>query len=186
MEFLIYALSLEKPSEYLRKNKEKLFAIIPELSFCENFNQNNKWHMYDVLEHIFHVVDNASNNLILRMAALFHDIGKPFVYKEDEFGVGHFWGHWDKSYEIFLKFAEKYEISQEERNMISNLILYHDLNVSKCDNKEMAALLSAFDDVGIELLFQLKRSDLLAQSEEFHYMLDVYEEQKREILNRKK
>lgn len=186
MEFLIYALSLEKTSEYLRKNKEKLFAIIPELSFCENFNQNNKWHIYDVLEHIFHVVDNVPNNFIVRMAALFHDIGKPFVYKEDEFGVGHFWSHWDKSYEIFLKFAEKYKLPQTEKNMISNLILYHDLNVSKCNDDELDKLLNIFGELGINYLFQLKRSDLLAQSEEFHYMLDVYEEQKREILNRKK
>jgi len=186
MDFLVTALSLEKPSDFLRANKQKLFTIIPELSLSENFEQNNKWHIYDVFEHILHVVDEVPNDFILRMAALFHDIEKPYVYQEDKNGVGHFFGHWDKSNEIFLNFAQKYKMQEQDIRMISNLILYHDLNFSNCTNEEIDDLLNIFDDTGIEMLFKLKRSDLLAQSEEFHYMLKIIEEQKLDILKRKK
>lgn len=182
MDFLLNILSQDKPSEFIRKNSFEIFKMIPELSVCKDFNQKNIWHIYDVFEHILHVVDGVPNNSILRMAALFHDVGKPFVYKEDESGVGHFFGHWDKSNEIFCKFAEKYGLEESVKEIISNLILYHDLNIEKITNEELENLINAFDRNGIIMLFQLKRSDLLAQNNQFHYLLNNYEEQKRRIL----
>ena len=80
----------EKPSILIKQNEEDIFKLIPELKRCKGFNQNNPWHPYDVYEHILHVVDNVDNDLILRLIALFHDIGKPEVYKEDEQGIGNF------------------------------------------------------------------------------------------------
>lgn len=185
MEFLINILMKDKPSEFIKNNINKIIKIIPELSLCINFNQNNIWHIYDVFEHILHVVDGVPNNLSLRIAALFHDIGKPFVYKEDENGVGHFKGHWDKSNEIFLEFAKKYNIEEKEQKLISNLILYHDLNIGKLNDDELNKMISIFGKDGIILLFKLKRSDLLAQNKEFHYILDDYEKQETKILSKK-
>ena len=83
-----------KPSKKLLASEQKLFKLIPELEKCKSFKQNNDWHIYDVYEHILHVVDYVPNNISIRLAALFHDIGKPASYKEDEFGIGHFYGHW--------------------------------------------------------------------------------------------
>lgn len=186
LKFLIDILLKDKPSESIRKNEYEIFKMIPELSLCKNFNQNNDWHIYDVYEHILHVVDGVPNNLILRVAALFHDIGKPFVYKEDEFGVGHFYGHWNRSKEIFDKFSERYNLDENLRRKISNLILYHDLNIDKISEEEFNKLISVFDDEGILMLFELKRSDLLAQNRKFHYMLDDYERQKIRVLRKDK
>ena len=182
LDFLIDILSHDKPSEFIKSNEEKIFELIPELSLCKDFNQNNIWHIYDVYEHILHVVDGVDNNFILRMAALFHDIGKPFVYTEDDKGIGHFFGHWDKSNEIFLKFISKYELDENKRNIISNLILYHDLNIDKLNEKELLDFINIFGKDNISLLFQLKKSDLLAQNNKFHYLLENYKEQKKKIL----
>ena len=93
-------------------------------------------------EHILHVLDGVTDNLVLRLAALFHDIGKPYVYTIDEEGVGHFYGHWDKSLEIFESFAKKFNISDDIKQLVSNLILYHDLNIGKLNDalKEMGIL----------------------------------------------
>ena len=182
MEFLLNILMQDKPSVFIRNNDE-IFKIIPELSICKNFNQNNIWHIYDVFEHILHVVDGVPKNLILRLAALFHDIGKPFVYKEDENKIGHFFGHWDKSKEIFLQFAEKYKLEENTKKLISNLILYHDLNIGKLNDIELKKIINIFGKDGIIMLFELKRSDLLAQNNEFHYLLNDYEKQKIKILS---
>lgn len=184
MEFLINILKQDKPSEILRNNTEKLFELIPELSVCKNFDQKNIWHIYDVFEHILHVVDGVPNNLILRLAALFHDVGKPFVYKEDENGIGHFWEHWNKSNEIFCEFARKYELEENTQKLISDLILYHDLNIDKISEKELDNLIDILGENGIIMLFKLKRSDLLAQNEEFHYFLEIYNQQEIKILKR--
>ena len=183
MDFLINILLKDKPSEFIKNNINDIIQIIPELSFCINFNQNNIWHIYDVFEHILQVVDGVPNNLSLRIAALFHDIGKPFVYKEDENGIGHFYGHWNKSNEIFLEFAKKYNLEEKEQKLISNLILYHDLNIGKFNDDELNKLINILGKDGIILLFKLKRSDLLAQNKEFHYLLDDYKKQETKILS---
>ena len=186
LKLLIDILLEDKPSESIRNNEEEIFKMIPELSLCKNFIQNNDWHIYDVYGHILHVIDGVPNNLILRMSALFHDIGKPFVYKEDEFGVGHFYGHWNKSKEIFDKFSEKYNLDEDLRRKISNLILYHDLNIDRISEEEFNKLIKVFDEEGIEMLFELKISDLLAQNTKYHYMLDDYERQKVRVLRKDK
>ena len=43
----------------LKQKESALFELIPELKECKGFNQNNKWHMYDVYEHILHVVSGV-------------------------------------------------------------------------------------------------------------------------------
>lgn len=182
LDFLINILLKDKSSEYLKNNEERLFRIVPELSKGKGFSQNNNWHIYDVYEPILHVVDGVPNNIILRLAALFHDIGKPFVYQEDENGVGHFYGHWNKSKEIFENFADKYNLEKNTKTIISNLILYHDLNIDKIDDDALEKLVNIFNTNGIIMLFQLKRSDLLAQNKEYHYMLDNYDIQESKVL----
>ncbi len=182
IDFLINILLKDKPSEFIQNNEERIFQIIPELSKCRGFHQHNIWHIYDVYEHILHVVDGVPNNIVLRLAALFHDIGKPFVYQEDENGVGHFYGHWNKSKEIFENFAIKYNLEKDTKIIISNLILYHDLNIDKISDDELKKLVGIFNEDGIIMLFQLKRSDLLAQNEKYHYMLDNYNIQESKVL----
>ncbi len=174
----------DKPSEELLKNEERLFKLIPELKVCKGFEQNNRWHIYDVYEHILHVVDNVPSDLSLRLAALFHDIGKPIYYTEDEKGVGHFYGHWNESQRIFKSFSVKYSIDVRESNLISNLIYYHDLNLEKLDIDGKKKLYQTFDVEGIKKLYQLKRADLLSQNEEFHYILKSYDEQEKKILSK--
>ena len=107
MDLLFEILTLPKPSIFIREFEEEIFDLIPELEKSKGFKQNNDWHIYDVYNHTLNVVDNVPSDLNLRLAALFHDIGKPDTYTEDENGVGHFYGHWDKSKEKFLKFAKR-------------------------------------------------------------------------------
>lgn len=52
----------DKPSELIKYHEEKIFLLITELEKSKGFNQNNEWHIYDVYEHILHVIDGAPNN----------------------------------------------------------------------------------------------------------------------------
>ena len=185
MDFLYDILMQDKPSIYIRNNCDEIFEIIPELSYSKGFNQNNIWHVYDVFEHILHVIDGVDKDIELRLAAFFHDIGKPFVYKEDENGIGHFFGHWDKSNEIFLKYADKYNLDDKTKRIVSTLIINHDRNIDKLSDEELDNLIRVFDRDGIIKLFKLKRSDLLSQNKEFHYLLDNYNKQEIRVLSRK-
>lgn len=182
IEKLFNILSQDKPSIIIRKYENQLFELIPELKICKGFSQNNEWHIFDVYEHILHVLDNVENDIVLRLTALFHDIGKPLCYIEDELKVGHFYGHWEKSKEIFEEFANKYNIDRSKKKIVSNLILYHDINFDKLSSEELINIIDLLGFDGIRKLFQIKRSDLLSQNPKYHYILDKYDEQESRIL----
>ncbi len=171
LELFYKILLCDKPSKLIKENENYFFKLIPELKKCKGFNQNNPWHIYDVYEHILHVIDDVRNDLVLRITALFHDVGKPYVYKEDNNHIGHFYNHWNKSNEIFLKFAKKYNLDKKLINQISNLIIYHDMNLD-IETKELSKIIDNIGIENIELLYEIKKSDLKAQNSKYHYILD--------------
>ena len=171
----------DKPSESLRKNEQEVFRLLPELKICKGFQQNNPWHPYDVYEHILRVVDGVPDNLYLRTAALFHDIGKPAKYYEDENGIGHFPGHWDESNEIFKNFMQRNAVSDDLAYYISYLIFFHDLPGDKLPT----GVQFLFGNEGIQQLYQLKRADLLAQNPEYwDATMKRYDEEEKKLLTR--
>lgn len=182
IEKLFGILLQDRPSIAVKENEEWIFELIPELRICKGFNQNNEWHIYDVYEHILHVLDNVPSDITLRLTALFHDVGKPLCYVEDQFKVGHFYGHWDKSKEIFAEFASKYNLDEKLRKDVSNLILYHDINFDKLTIEEVENIIRILGKTGIKKLFQIKKSDLLSQNPKYHYVLNNYNEQENKIL----
>ncbi len=73
------------PSLGLRLLEETglLAAISPELIGCRGVEQRGM-HVFDVLDHLYASVDASPPELVLRLAALLHDIGKPAAKKEKE------------------------------------------------------------------------------------------------------
>ena len=183
VEQLFEVLKIDKPSKILKEKEIELFKLIPELEKSKGFKQNNEWHIFDVYEHILHVVDNISDDLILRLSALFHDIGKPYVYTEDENGIGHFYGHFDKSEEIFKDFADRNKLEENIVKVVSKLIKYHDIRVSKLNTEQLLNIRNIFNDEEIERLYELRKAYLLAQNPKFHYILEDYEVEKKKILS---
>lgn len=174
MDLLNEILVLGKPSIFIKIYEEEIFNLIPELEYGKGFDQKNKWHIYDVYSHIMHVVDNVDFDYELRLAALFHDIGKPYVYSEDDDGIGHFYGHWDKSKEIFIDFAKRNRLDERVIKRVSKLIEYHDINIDNMSESELNLLISSFSREELIMLFKLKKADLLAQNSEYHYLMENY------------
>ena len=63
--------------------------LIPELAECDGIAQPAQYHKYDVMEHSFRTVLNAPPVHNVRLAALLHDVGKAYCYKN----FGNFHGH---------------------------------------------------------------------------------------------
>jgi tRNA nucleotidyltransferase (CCA-adding enzyme) len=61
-----------------------LALILPELEDCRDYAQKRKYHIYDVLEHLFHVCAETPPVLYMRLAGLFHDVGKPISHKQNK------------------------------------------------------------------------------------------------------
>lgn len=160
---LIQILISDRPSYYIRENLSIFFEILPELKPMYKFDQRNPWHIYDVLEHTLVVLDNTEKNIFLRFAALFHDIGKPSKFFTDEEGIGHFYGHPDKSEEIFNSIATRLKMDNKTKKLVSRLIKEHDTPLSKKSDK----IYEFLKDRGFDytfLLFKLKRADNLSQN----------------------
>ena len=177
-EELFDILLSDKPSELIRLKENEMFELIPELGKCKGCEQNTKWHKYDVYVHILHVVDNVDKDIVLRLAALFHDIGKPLTKYTDEEGVDHFPRHWEKSRDIFIEFAREHHIDTKTAVDVSNLIYYHDVDFNKDDN----LIIDTVDKVGIDnltRLFNLKKADVLAQADQYHYMASEFEKEEK-------
>lgn len=91
------------------------------------FDQRNPHHCYDLFNHSLHTVDEIGNTapVLLRVAAFFHDIGKPIVAMERQ-GRLVFYGHAQKSAEIAIPILEKLGYSPEEVEEICFYIAHHD------------------------------------------------------------
>lgn len=162
---LIQILITDNPSHYIRENKQVIFEILPELKPLDGFEQHNPWHIYDVFEHTLAVLDNTENNIFLRFAALFHDVGKPDKFFRGKDGIGHFYGHPERSEEIFKSVAARLKMDNKTRDIVSKLIKQHDDQLSKKPNKIHDYLKRNGFDFTF-LLFALKRADNLGQNPE--------------------
>lgn len=103
-----------------------LAVIIPELSPCIGFEQNNKFHQYTIYEHMARAAASCqTDDVVTRVALLLHDIGKPQCYTEDHNG-GHFYGHAVPSRDLAERALDRLRFDNKRKKEILDLILYHD------------------------------------------------------------
>lgn len=103
--------------------------IIPEIGKCRGFKQNNPHHIYDVYEHIVTSVDTTIFSETIRLALLFHDIGKPYTYIEDEKGIGHFPKHAIVGAEMANKIMKRMRFDNKTIDEVILLIKNHDITI---------------------------------------------------------
>ena len=107
----------------VRRYTDVLGVVIPEMLPMKGFAQNNPYHRYDVLEHCVRAMEAVEtmedNAVYMKLAALFHDIGKPETYSEDENGIGHFYGHPSVSCRV-CRDIMKYYFNLENKDDILN------------------------------------------------------------------
>lgn len=149
----------------LREYEYIISYIIPEVKDMVGFEQHNSYHLYDVYEHTLKVISYIDRtDLVTLLAGMFHDIGKPLTFTMDEQGLGHFWGHPDKSVMLAENILKKLRYSNDEIEETLLLIKYHDypLTISK---KCVRKLLNKMSRSTLEKLLNLKYADIMGQSE---------------------
>ena len=138
-------------------------VIMPELLPMRGFLQKNPCHGFDVFEHTVRVLSHVPAEKKLRLAALFHDIGKPATFCEDEDGVGHFPGHEKVSRDMAGNIMHRFHTDTKTREYVEQRVLYHGLDITSSE-KLLRKRLSRFGAELLEDLFAIKRADTLAQS----------------------
>ena len=116
--------------QILLKYRDVFAVVMPELEPCFDFPQRSKWHIYDVYTHIVKSVAITPKSDYMRLAMLFHDIGKPFVRTTDEHGVDHFKGHPAVSEVKARAILERLHASNEIRRKVLTLVANHDYYIT--------------------------------------------------------
>lgn len=136
--------------------------FIPEFKAMYNFPQNNPHHIYDVLIHTFYTVISCQNDLILRLAALFHDIGKPHSYQDEADGIRHFVGHNIVGADMTDKIMRRLKYDNNTRNAVVQLVLYHDSSfIAK--PSAVKRWLNKVGEIQLKRLIDLRRADIEGQ-----------------------
>ena len=160
---------------------EKAFG--EKVANMKDYDQNNPNHQYDLLEHTIEVMEGLPKEKYLpedyktlRIAAFFHDIGKPEVAKEKD-GKTVYYRHAEKSKEISGDILQEMGYTENEIDRILFFVQHHDdfINISTIDDKTVEKISKILEKMKSGeyvptnkdqmMLLDLCRADVQAQSE---------------------
>lgn len=154
----------DKPSRGVRLLVEVdlLRKILPEVAKMVGFDQKSPHHNLDCFEHSLKVLENVPKDLPTRLAALFHDTGKPDTFFLDEKGHGRFFGHQKISEELGKKRLKELKYPKKIIEEVGFLIGRHMDASNPYTEKSVARLLRKLGEETLRRLFDLQEADILA------------------------
>lgn len=155
----------ENPSKGLEilRDTKLLEVILPEINALYNFSPKCTNHNRNVFTHTLKVLDNTENNLLLRLSALFHDVGKLNTLTPLNNGSFYgFPGHCLEGSIMVKEILSRLRFDNNTIKVVSKLIEHHlVLNVTVMPTKyEVKLLLNEMGVDNITLLFALQRADI--------------------------
>lgn len=161
---LIKIIMSERAAEGIEVLRELglLRYIIPELEEGYKVSQN-KHHIYDCYEHSLLSLKYAAQtkyNIYVRMAALFHDIGKPRT-KRGEGPDATFYGHEIVGAKMTAQILNRLRYPRKDIEKIVKLVRYHLFyyNVDEVGDSSVRRLLRKVGSENVEELLQVRHSD---------------------------
>ena len=147
-----------------------LELLIPELAACRGVNQDRVngcgFHKFDVLDHSLLACDFAAREGMsdeIRLAALYHDIGKPAALQTGEDGNKTFYQHEKESSaltrQIFLRFRYPNAVTDQVCHLIEEHMFHYEENWS--DAAVRRFVIRAGEE-NLRDLFSLRRADTYA------------------------
>jgi poly(A) polymerase/tRNA nucleotidyltransferase (CCA-adding enzyme) len=136
--------------------------ILPEL--LENYGvTQNKHHIYDCYQHALKALEYATKkkfDLPVRLASLFHDIGKPRV-KSGDGKESTFYNHEVVGATMAFKLLQRLKFSNKDIEKIVTLIRYHMFyyNVEEVTESSVRRLIKNVGPENMEALLQVREAD---------------------------
>jgi poly(A) polymerase len=146
-----------------------LEVILPEVTACKGVQQGG-YHTHDVFGHTLLTVAGTPPDLMVRLAALFHDVGKPATATPD----GAFTGHEVLGAEMATQAMARLRFAQKEIDMVALLVRLHLRPVFYSSEWTDGAVRRLARDAGGQLgrLMQLARADVGASAYPHREKLD--------------
>ena len=138
-------------------------VILPEFDKAMVTAQNNPHHCYTVGEHIIQSMAASDADKNIRLAMLYHDIGKPACLTTDEKGIDHFYGHPEVSGQICKASLRKLKFDNDTIHTVVQLVTHHDYQILP-EKKYVRRAMNRIGKDIFPLLLKVKQADLYAQS----------------------
>ena len=149
-------LNLLKDTGILEIILPEIYNLIGYTPLCNNHNR-------DVFNHTLNVISNtSSNDLILRLSALFHDVGKLNTLKQLPNGHCYFPGHAQEGAIICKPILSRLKFDNTTIDKVSKIIYDHlvlNVNYMPTDG-EIKRLLRRVGSENIFTLFELQKADI--------------------------
>jgi putative nucleotidyltransferase with HDIG domain len=179
----------DKPSRgfNLMRKTGLLTHIIPEL--LEGYRKKqDAAHRFTIYKHIMETMDHIDPDPVLRLAALFHDIGKPRVRRKMK-GVFRFLGHEKVSADMTKEIMARLKFSKKMINRVAKLVTLHMAAVDYHEgwrDKAMRRLIYRVGSEDMDHFLLLRRADILAHGQDDGMMaaFSVFKERLEEVRNR--
>jgi putative nucleotidyltransferase with HDIG domain len=148
---------------HLMEKTGLLKLYINELAVCRGIDQKG-YHHFDVLDHSLLACDYAASKNYsreVRLAALFHDVGKPSVREMDTSGVWTFYRHEEVSANMCKTILTRLRYPNAVIDSVCHLIKEHMFQYT--DNWSDAAVrrfISRVGEANLEDIFRLRRADI--------------------------
>jgi tRNA nucleotidyltransferase (CCA-adding enzyme) len=135
--------------------------ILPELEEGIGCEQKGE-HIYDVFEHLLHALGHAAEKnwpLHIRLAALFHDIGKPRTRRWDGTKAGGkgkytFYGHEVVGAKMTEKILERLRYPKDVSQLIVKLVRFH-MFFSDTETITLSAVRRTIQNIGKDNIWDL-------------------------------
>lgn len=138
-----------------------LAAVLPEIQPSMGFLQRNPFHNRDVWQHTLEALGKSRPDPIVRWALLLHDLGKPDCFTLDDRGIGHFYGHPQRSMELAEQILDRFRGDKKTRDTICLLVRDHDRE-APATIKNARRWIARYGRDNVRLLLEVKRCDCLA------------------------
>jgi len=139
-----------------------LEVVLPELAACKGVEQTGGYHTHDVYGHTLLAVGLTPPDLVVRLAAVFHDVGKPSTATPE----GAFTGHEEVGAVMARAALERLRFPQREIEAVVTLVRLHLRPVYYRSEWSDGAVRRLARDAGaqIERLMALARADVGASA----------------------
>ena len=137
--------------------------FLPEICHTWQFTQEGGLHQYDVFGHTLRMVNLVPAEVVLRLAALLHDIGKPYVWQMVD-GKDEFPQHDVVSAELAEQILERMRYDKKTIARVKMLISEHTRGLLPKEHNMRRAIADIGVD-GVRQLIQIKRADIQAHND---------------------
>jgi tRNA nucleotidyltransferase (CCA-adding enzyme) len=152
---------------FLMRDTGLLSVILPELAEGDGIAQG-ELHCYDVLTHSLYACDAApASDLTVRLAALFHDVGKPRSRRVEDGGRITFHSHEDLGSKMTEDILRRLRFPSATQKLVSHLVSNHMFNYREdWSDGAVRRLIARVGEQNIESLMLLRRADQVGMCRE--------------------